>query len=287
MCLKKIKLCIILCLVLSGIYASQKDTLIIVSWNVQMLPSVLNKNQIERAHEIVKTLQKDTMDIIVFQELFHKKARKIISEGLSKVFKYSAGPGLGGFLKLNCGVMIFSKYPIEASDIVHYNDCKEADCIAKKAMVYSKIKLRDNKRINFFGTHFQSKVGKVYDKIRSRQIQKMELEAQKNIQPGESSIFAGDFNINDNDSLFQKLLSTFKSKRNKLSGTRKYSYDTDNTMHAENDKEVALLDHILLDENGNNTSLDNVQVIRYQYEKNGTKNDMSDHYAIKAKLIYE
>ena len=57
-------------------------------------------------------MQKD-YDIVCFQELCHKRAEKIISEGLREKFPFQlASSDKTGFIHANSGLWIFSKYPI-------------------------------------------------------------------------------------------------------------------------------------------------------------------------------
>jgi len=246
---------------------------------------VMHDDQIERAKEIVKAVLNDSMDIIVFEEIFDRKARKIITKGLKPVFNYTAGPGKKGILKLNSGVMIFSKYPIINTAIVYFDDCKEADCLAKKAVVYSEIQLKENKKINLLGTHFQAIGGPVFRKIRARQMDIMQKTAEKNMKEGAPVVFAGDFNISENDSLFIRLLSVFKVKHKPVISKRKNSSDADN-YYKQGDTGGSLIDHIFLNENGSTATLENIEVVRKEYYKDGNARDLSDHYLVRAKLIY-
>ena len=266
--------------------ASNKDTLSIVTWNIYMRPRfIMHNNQVERAREIVNAVQNDSMDIIVFEEIFDKKARRIISHGLKSIYKYTAGPGKMGFFRLNCGVMIFSKYKVASSKVVFYNDCKSADCLAKKAVIYTEIQIKENKKFNLLGTHLQAIEGNVYRKVRERQLNKMQKLSEKNKQENVPTVFAGDFNITERDSLFQNLLSIFKVKQLPVISKRKFSSDNDNT-YKQGDTGGSLIDHIFLNENQTGAVLENMEVIRKEYSKNGKNYDLSDHYLVKAKLIY-
>jgi phospholipase C len=267
-------------------FSQKKDTIAIVTWNIYMRPRmVMHDDQIERAKEIVNAVLNDTMDIIVFEEIFDRKARNIIAKGLHSVYPYSVGPGKGGFLKLSSGVMILSKYPIEGSSIVYFNTCKKADCLARKAVVCTSIRLNDQKKINLLGTHLQAIEGEDYRKIRSRQIDIMRKTAEANQQKQIPIIYAGDFNISTSDTLFQKLISSFDTEQSVLISTRKYSSDIDNN-YKQGDTGESLIDHIFLSKNNSQSSIEQYEVVRKTYSVSDKKKDLSDHYLVKAKLIF-
>lgn len=268
-------------------YSQHKDTLNIITWNIYMRPrQIFHNDQLERANEIVKAVLSDSIDVIVFQEIFDRKARKIITKGISTKYKYSIGPGKGAFLKLNSGVMIFSKYPIEEKSIVYYNECENSDCLAKKAAVFASIKLNENKKINIVGTHLQAIKGNIYTKIRSKQIDIINTLVTRIKEKQLPIIFTGDFNISKGDQLFQKLINTFKSDEHTLTSDRKYSADKDNEYRIdEKNKDGELIDHIFLNKNGNQVSLEKYEVVKKTYLKKKHHNDLSDHYLVRARII--
>jgi hypothetical protein len=58
-----------------------------------MLPKiVVRKGKEERAMPLWSRLKTMTYDVIVFQEAFLPKARKIIGEGLASLYPYTYGP---------------------------------------------------------------------------------------------------------------------------------------------------------------------------------------------------
>ena len=64
-----------------------QDSLRILTWNVQMLPLVINNNgKAKRAKVIVEELKKHNYDVIIFQEVFKHRSRRIIRNGLLAQF---------------------------------------------------------------------------------------------------------------------------------------------------------------------------------------------------------
>ena len=67
------------------------DTLKILSWNIQMLPSfyapftkLVRKKQSKRIPEIIKYLEKSTYDVVVLQEVFDVQMRNKLKKQLIK-----------------------------------------------------------------------------------------------------------------------------------------------------------------------------------------------------------
>jgi len=67
-----------------GLSASRKIK--ILSWNIYMLPALLGCGKAPRAEAIGQLLAESNYDVIVFQEAFYGKSRKIISRHLQPAF---------------------------------------------------------------------------------------------------------------------------------------------------------------------------------------------------------
>ena len=63
---------------------NQQDSIKVLSWNVFLRPSFLNDGQMERAQEIADYLKNSDADVLVLQELFHSRARKVLRKALKK-----------------------------------------------------------------------------------------------------------------------------------------------------------------------------------------------------------
>ena len=96
----------------------------------------------------------------------------------------------------NGGVMIFSRWPIEAEDEIDFEECGQAasDCLANKGVKYARIN-KLGKRYHVFGTHMDA--GSNSDDIFARRTQMAEIRdfiANLNIPEHEPVIIGGDFN---------------------------------------------------------------------------------------------
>ena len=63
--------------------AQRNAELSILSWNVFLRPAILNDGQLDRVDSIVKYLENSNADILVLQEVFHKKARRKLTKQLN------------------------------------------------------------------------------------------------------------------------------------------------------------------------------------------------------------
>ena len=109
----------------SDISVDKERRLSVLTWNVYLLPWIVPwKGQCKRARAIVDVVADLEYDVIVIQEAFHNRARKILIEGLLPTYPFQIEPGKGRFLKFNSGVFIISKIPLQLIDKIKYKECK-------------------------------------------------------------------------------------------------------------------------------------------------------------------
>lgn len=113
---------------------------------------------------------------------------------------------------VNGGVIIFSRWPIEAEDEIDFAECGQAasDCLANKGVKYARVN-KLGKLYHIFGTHMDA--GSNEDDIFARRTQMAEIRdfiADLNIPDGEPVIFGGDFNTDPigSDMDYQAFLDT-------------------------------------------------------------------------------
>ena len=151
--------CLLISMLLVGTgYAQSLDSLKILSWNIQMLPHLVNRNgKAKRAHAIVDQLRKKDYDVIVFQELFRKRSQRIIAKGLAERYPYCT-PVLNKktfSLKTNGGVILFSKHPILEVHQIRYEKRAGFDRLSRKGALLAEVSVR-GKHVQIIGTHLQS-----------------------------------------------------------------------------------------------------------------------------------
>ena len=124
------------------------DTVRFLSWNIYMLPRhFFYTGQVKRAKAIAALLKESKYDVIVFQEAFDRKVRRILRKSLSEHFPYNFGPGKPGITKISSGVWIFSKLQLKNGKVIKYKHCKYLfeDCRARKGAVFVEISKNNRK----------------------------------------------------------------------------------------------------------------------------------------------
>ena len=195
--------------------ATQMDTFKVMSWNVFLRPGILSDGQMDRVSDIGSHIIRCGGDVIVLQEVFHKRARKRLLQKLDGFYEYHTSIGPTSFLGVSSGVVIFSKHPIIEEKFVSYSKSKGADGLAKKGAVLAKIRF-GKQDVHIVGTHLQAGSSAAAKSVQKSQL--TELANAVNLI-GDSSIviFAGDFNITPDEKLFAYLSSSLEVKLPDLS----------------------------------------------------------------------
>lgn len=264
---------------------AQNSSLKILSWNIYMLPRFIkNTGKIERAQQIGSYLKNSDYDVIVFQEAFHSKARKIIGQQLNPLFPYSAGPANRQTFSLstNSGLWILSKYPISQSKAIKFTNRCGIDAFSRKGALLVELDV-NGKKVQVVDTHLQS-CGPEW--IRQSQCvelsNKMLIPLQKN---GVPQIVCGDFNINKYADLdYACMLQNLDVIDEDFVSDQKFTYD-----HEQNDlikqskfKIKDLIDYIFVKTNKSQTFVQQKKIKIIQSEWHMKHKDLSDHYAIEA-----
>lgn len=204
-----ILVCVFLCSVGQGQERNDaKDTLQIVSWNVFLRPSILRDRQLDRIDAITQHLIDKDADILILQEVFHKKSKKILFQNLSNNYPFHTKEGKKSFWGISSGVYIFCKDSILSEKHIVFNSGSGADALAKKGAVKIRIQ-RKNKEVSVVGTHLQAGEGLKKNLIRKKQLEQI---AKLNIQDS-IVIFAGDFNISRKSKHYEDLEQTLNVKK--------------------------------------------------------------------------
>ena len=162
--------------------------------------SLFKDSQIKRAKMIpdaINNTNKD-LDIIVLQELFDTKSKKIVDDKMEKYFPYRTevvgkNPLSSGTL-VNGGIRIYSKHKILDSKYEIFNNGIEEDKISGKGIVYAKIN-KGGLNIHVFGTHLQSGIGKEKDGAKKEQMMAIsQMMEDLNIPENDIVFVAGDLN---------------------------------------------------------------------------------------------
>ena len=187
---------------------TKSDTLKVMSWNLFLRPGILSDGQMDRVSSIGNYLIYSGADVIVLQEVFHRRARKRLLQELDDWYEYHTSLGPTSFFGVSSGVIIFSKHPIIEEKFVSYSKSKGADGLAKKGAVLTKIRF-GKQDVHIVGTHLQAGASSAAKSVQKSQL--AELANAVNLI-GDSSIviLAGDFNITPDEKLFAYLSSSLQ-----------------------------------------------------------------------------
>ena len=176
-----------------------ENDLKILSWNIKMLPGPQGwfHNYVQRAEKIVQSLKiAEEYDIILFQEAFSGKTRKIIFEGLKTIYPHQIPPkDQTIFYKTNSGLWVISRTPISLIDDISFSQLRNWDTFSSKgAKLYSVTKYKQE--FYFINTHMQSDYKTKYNAVRTSQYTEInESLILPNSKKGIPIILCGDLNI--------------------------------------------------------------------------------------------
>jgi len=262
----------------------------ILTYNIKMLPRILWKEHhhpIIRAKILPDLLLQDTLDVIVFQEAFDKKANRILRKKLKKRFPYQIGPANNQpfSFKTSSGVMIMSRFPMKKLGEVDFSTCEGADCMARKGGLLCEVELPNQQKIQVLGTHAEA--GGSFE-LKVSQFHQLNQLLSSFYSPDIPQFPCGDFNVNkENKPLYDTLTHILGAKDGQPIGELQYTSD-----HALNNMAVYELNHRRLIDyvffKGENILpiFEERKVMRYQFPWNKNQTDLSDHFAVKLKMRF-
>lgn len=256
----------------------------ILTYNVKFLPSFLvhiKHFPVRRAPLIADALLQDSLDIIVYQEMFDARARRILEKKMKHSFPYMIGPRNNkpkGW-KRGSGVMVMSKYPLKPLEKTIYSKCKKIDCVAKKGVLAVEVDF-NGQPLQFFGTHMQAGGGKELKKLQHKEFGEVLKRHEKQ---GVPQISLGDFNTHKEDpEMYANLLRELQSEDGDLTGELQYTSDhTLNDMDKPNEKR-SVIDYVLYKGNGVKLKSAKREVRAYTKRWSKRNKDLSDHFAVLA-----
>jgi sphingomyelin phosphodiesterase len=261
----------------------------VLAYNIYMRPIFLFKNgQLIRARLLHRILH--GYDAIIFSEAFDDDARSILLKGLQNSYPYATSIlGSDRGMEQDGGVIIVSKYPIEAEDQRLFGSlCKGDDCLADKGVLYARIK-KQGYRYHLFASHTQADPSPEDAAIRRRQfnIIKTFIDS-KQIPANEAVIIGGDLNVDKIRYFpeFQRMVCIFNAEHPQEAGYQ-YTFDPQTNQLAEQGTPSEYLDYILYSKVHRQPikAFNEVRIFRsgeewkeFPWEK--ALWDLSDHYAV-------
>lgn len=282
----------------------------LLAYNVQFLPPIVDDSRCigVRASLIAREIGRRAPlpDIIALSEVFDDEARALLLRDLAGNYPHRTRI-LGGDagLEQDGGVMILSRFPIEAQDERTFGSvCAGWDCRADKGVLYARVRTPDLVA-HVFATHLEAQTADV----KRRQLDIIrEFVDSKEIPAAEPVLIAGDFNIDayDRGGQFPDMLRRLDADYLRLEGPNRYSKDdVANDMASGRSRE--LIDHVLVSKSHllPTRSWSRIGIFRspwWEDEDDWSANDcgtgarqrddirnyldLSDHYAIEAYVQY-
>ncbi|MBL1281002.1 MAG: sphingomyelin phosphodiesterase [Fluviicola sp.] len=262
------------------VLAQEKSELTILSWNVFLRPAILNDNQLDRVDSIANYLAATNADVLVLQEVFHKKAKRRLMNQLRSAYKFSTQPGKRSFWGVPSGVVILSKHKIVKERHVNFKAAKGSDKMACKGGVSAIIDFFGAK-IQVIGTHLQAGRGEKRNRIRRRQLKKLKtIEDTSAI----ASFYVGDFNIANETESYSQMMKFLDLENISPSGDKKKTSNfSDNELYPTTEK-ARWIDFILLRKN-RKVKLKNSRIEEPKRKINGQLSRLSDHNPILSSVI--
>lgn len=259
----------------------------ILTYNIYMLPfcSELHRNT-GRAEAIAKELAESKFDIIVFEEAFDYKARKILRNHLKGKYPFIYGPANDSrfSFKTNSGIWLLSKIPLLQLEQIEFKNRLGIDAFARKGAVLFEGEWQ-GQTFQLLGTHLQANSP---DSIRNGQCHEIAIKLLRKYAKLEiPQIVCGDFNIDFSDKVnYKNMLTVLDAENGNLQGDIQCSYDeVDNKLAQKENGKKSLIDYILV---RNSKAIRNIerQVIILKESTTHSFSDLSDHYGIEANVQF-
>jgi sphingomyelin phosphodiesterase len=260
----------------------------ILTWNIYMLPhcSWIHGN-CSRARVIAEQLKSSPYDIIVFEEAFDYKARKIIRRQLQELYPFIYGPANESFfsIRTNSGIWILSKVPLKKLKEIEYKNRFGIDAMARKGAVMFEGEW-NGRLFQLVGTHLQADSP---DEVRREQCNEISnLLLKQFSKENVPQIVCGDFNIEMEDALnYHYMLNALDAENGLMEGDIHTSFDEiDNQLAKKQNGKKQLIDYVLV---RNSRWVKNIRrrisVIRAYHDN--ILMELSDHYGVEATFNFE
>lgn len=256
----------------------------VLTFNLAFLPAwVSPTDQAERAARMPPHLL--GYDVLVLQEAFVAAWVEPLLAELAVAYPHRTevvGPGraYGLTQRLPGGVVILSRWPIERSEALLFDDaCSLSDCAADKGVAYAAVR-KGTRLFHVFGLHGQSEFGLFPARVRATQFALLRDFAEGlGIAGDEIAIVAGDLNVDGMSREFPRALAALGAAAPPWLGAERFTWDPIANPLAYGYRQR--LDHVLvLVAFGTPTASWNRAVPL----RDGGR-DLSDHYAVWGRVV--
>jgi endonuclease/exonuclease/phosphatase family metal-dependent hydrolase len=134
-----------------AIFSEKTGELKLLSLNVWGLPAPLGTMLLPRMERIVEAIQ--PYDIVLLQETFDSSTNRFAQISGYPYAVQEQNPGWG---QVRSGLTTLSRWPIVKSDFRAFKRCYGTDCLARKGVLFTRIKHPELGYIDVYNTHYQS-----------------------------------------------------------------------------------------------------------------------------------
>lgn len=266
---------------------SNPNILNIMAYNIQMLPlGISGMGQANDRSDYLPSNLSPWQDVVIYAEVFDNGPRNdhLIPAMQAAGFSYKTGilnDQGNNLVPSNGGIMIFSRWPIEAEDEIEYSACgpNASDCLARKGMKYALVN-KLGKKYHVFGTHMDA--GSQPEDIAAKHIQIGEIRQfieDVDIPTTEAVVFGGDFNISPDDEMYLRFIDT-------LNPVIPYPIGDDDSNFS--DEPGNIIDHIWVDSHHllPLEATNKVITVRSLEPVLWDLSEFSDHRAVLGRFVY-
>ena len=260
----------------------QPNELRVLSWNIHMLPRLIKRTRrgpLKRAKLIPERIIGDNVDVIIFQESFDVRVRRILNRRLEDTYPYRTRPANVSLwrLKTNSGIVVHSKFPIRHLEEIDFTQCEGDDCLARKGAMLVEIDFL-GQPIQLLGTHLEA--GGPWE-IKLSQYSEIKALVDRHKKDGIPQFLCGDFNTHQKDEdKYNTMLEMLDVEDGPLLSSWKYTAGTGTDFKPKDPNKREVIDYILTRDNGFEAYTLNRYVRIYRSQWSEEYSSLSDHHAV-------
>lgn len=157
------------------------------TYNIWGLPDPIIRDP-ERIDQIAREIPRLGADIVAVQEAFHDRSLALTE--LVELPFVAWGPPAQG-VRQGAGLLLLTRHRITYADRIVFDTCWDTDCLARKGVLYARVRVPEIGEVDVFDTHLQAADAQW---VRLKQIDQAIRFVRRYHSPSRPAIFLGDFN---------------------------------------------------------------------------------------------